>query len=542
MLPRSLLSRGTALGLAALLLAGGLAVVSCKKKNGQSAEAPAPRPTLRIAVVSTLAGALEPCGCQKDMLGGADHAAALLAKKRETAGAQLVLGAGPMFFMNPELDHKAATQEQWKADAIAESLSEMGLAAWSPGANDWAAGAARLAELRGKARATLLAANLSGEVAGATAVSVIEVAGHKVGVVGVSLPLIVGASPPGVKVEEAQAALVRGHEALAAQGARLFVALVSAPRGEALRLVETANVFHLAIIGKPFDRGEGNDAPTPPVLLGKTLVVQPPNHLQAVSVVDFFVRDGGFEFQDGIGIELGEKRQRLESRISELSARIADWEKQRGVSETDLDARRKELAAARAQLAGLAPAEPPKTGSYFRYELAEVRESVGTDAKVAGRMASYYKRVNEHNREAFKDRKPEPVTENQSSYLGAEACKSCHLEEHAFWKTTPHARAYVTLERQHKQFNLECVDCHVTGYEKPGGSTVTHVERLTDVQCEVCHGPGSRHLADPANPALILKTPGKDLCAPTCHHPPHVGPNWDVEQAWKKIIGPGHGG
>ena len=33
-------------------------------------------PTLRLYLVSNLAGALEPCGCVKDMLGGVDHFAA----------------------------------------------------------------------------------------------------------------------------------------------------------------------------------------------------------------------------------------------------------------------------------------------------------------------------------------------------------------------------------------------------------------------------------------------------------------------------------
>ena len=44
-----------------------------------------------------------------------------------------------------------------------------------------------------------------------------------------------------------------------------------------------------------------------------------------------------------------------------------------------------------------------------------------------------------------------------------------------------------TLTTQFKEFNLDCVGCHVTGYGRPGGSTVTHVEKLKDVQCEACH-------------------------------------------------------
>mgnify|MGYP001550634994 FL=1 len=120
-------------------------------------------------------------------------------------------------------------------------------------------------------------------------------------------------------------------------------------------------------------------------------------------------------------------------------------------------------------------------------------------------------------------------------------CSSCHQEERKFWETTKHSYAYETLSSDHKEFNLDCVSCHVTGYEKPGGSTVTHVEKFTDVQCETCHGPGSAHVANPGNLSLIRRTPDANLCASSCHHPPHVGADWNVAAAWPRIIGPGHG-
>jgi Cytochrome c554 and c-prime len=121
------------------------------------------------------------------------------------------------------------------------------------------------------------------------------------------------------------------------------------------------------------------------------------------------------------------------------------------------------------------------------------------------------------------------------------SCAACHEEEDRFWRTTPHAHAYATLARDNKEFNLDCVSCHVTGYEKPGGSTVTHVSKLKDVGCEVCHGPGTLHASEPKRRDLIRRTPERSLCASECHHPPHVNPGWDVEGAWAKIVGPGHG-
>src|SRR6187549_3974292 len=56
--------------------------------------APAAPPSVRLYLVSTGAGALEPCGCVKDMLGGVDHFAALIDKEKNLAPHSLVLGAG----------------------------------------------------------------------------------------------------------------------------------------------------------------------------------------------------------------------------------------------------------------------------------------------------------------------------------------------------------------------------------------------------------------------------------------------------------------
>jgi hypothetical protein len=160
---------------------------------------------------------------------------------------------------------------------------------------------------------------------------------------------------------------------------------------------------------------------------------------------------------------------------------------------------------------------------------------------VAARLEAYYQKVNEHNRQAFADKLPEPVAAGESSYVGVAVCSGCHQEERKVWERTAHAGAYATLQKGHKEYNLDCVGCHVTGYDQPGGSTVAHVEHLESVQCETCHGPGSRHAASPALEGAIERHPNLDLCANTCHHPPHVGADWNVAAALPKILGPGHG-
>jgi hypothetical protein len=319
------------------------------------------------------------------------------------------------------------------------------------------------------------------------------------------------------------------------------VALVAAQRGEALRAIERTTGIQLAVVGKGYDQGEANDPSFSPEIIGGTLVAQAPNHLQGVSVVDLYVRDGEHRFSDGSGISTLEKRKSLEGRIDELKKRLGGWKASGSSAKAaDIERRERDLAALEKELRALPANTVPSKGSYFLYDLVEVREAQGEHSQVASRLAAYYRKVNEHNKTAFADQLPRPVEEGQSSYVGVDACSNCHLEERAVWEKTRHAGAYETLSSAHKEFNLDCVSCHVTGYDKPGGSTVVHVEKLTDVQCEVCHGPGSAHVANPADLSLIRGTPSRSLCATSCHHPPHVGPDWSVDAAWPMILGEGH--
>ncbi len=526
-----------------MFLAASAATVGCKKdKPSASPEEKSELPTLRIYALSGAAGAIEPCGCVKDMLGGIDHAAAYIESQRKNAPHSLVLGAGPMFFENPHLEASKKDQQLYKAEAMAQSLSDLGLFAWSPGANDWAPGESTFVDLKKKTGALAIAANLE-KAPGIIASTQITRGGVNVGLIGISLPK----SPTGeakVAWKEPESTLIKELKQL--QGTDLNIALISAPRGAALRWIEKIAQLtlplQLAILGKPYDQGENNDPPFAPEVINQTLVVQAPNHLQAVSVIDLHVRDGSMSFIDGTGLSIHEKKTNLGRRIDELSRRIERWEAPDSqVKKPDIVKQQQELDKLRAQLRRLKPTSVPSKGSYFLYDLVLVREGLGQSSRVTSRMDAYYRRVNEHNKEVFADRKPPPAQEDEASYVGVETCGNCHIEERAFWNKTPHARAYSTLEVAHKEFNLDCVSCHVTGYEQPGGSSLTEVDGLKSVQCEVCHGPGSLHAENPGEKGAIRQAPSRNLCASSCHHPPHVGTDWSVEVAWPQIIGKGHG-
>lgn len=527
--------------LAVLLTAGlGSACNGCRSTPQATSPAEASPPTLRLYVVSNLAGALEPCGCTQDQLGGMDRLAAFIANERKTAPRSLLVAAGPTAFMDPKLDETRATQDKWKAMAISASLGDLGLTAWVPGANDWAAGASELASLVEASRAKLVAANLSGDTAGAVATTLRDVDGIKVGIVGVSLPLVDGEAPSGVEISDAASAFEKGIADLEAEGAKLLVGIAAMPRGEALRIADRIPKLNVLVIGKPVDEGDANDAPSLPMLVGKTLVVQTSNHLQTVGVVDFHIRDGNFELADGSGVANADALASVEKRITDLEARIRSWEKDGAISASDLSARKADLEKLRNERATLA--EPPKTptGSFFRFRMEEVRQKHGRDAAVFDRMLAFYKRVNDHNKNVFAGKEPPPLSEGESGYVGIETCSTCHAAARKVWDGTAHARAYQTLVSQHKEFNLECVSCHVTGYEKPGGSTVTMNAHLQDVQCEQCHGPGEAHAKSPGIAGLIVRNPTPESCVSGCHHPPHVD-EFDPVKARMRILGPGHG-
>ncbi len=90
-----------------------------------------------------------------------------------------------------------------------------------------------------------------------------------------------------------------------------------------------------------------------------------------------------------------------------------------------------------------------------------------------------------------------------ATFVGAENCKKCHRETYKKWLSTPHAHAYESLVKDRKPgviFDAECVTCHTTGFEyETGWVSEKKTPYLMGNQCENCHGPASKHVADPDN-------------------------------------------
>jgi hypothetical protein len=530
------LARAHVLSAALAFAAGVAACGGCRSsgtpinpvQDGQNANAGTP--TLRLYLVTDLAGALEPCGCTKDQLGGLNHFGAWVKQSTTHAPAAIVASSGPLFFMDDKLSGERADQDRLKADAIARVLHGLAFAAFAPGQNDWDDGAEGLTKLGGASGASTILADGKAFVR--------EVGGVRVGFIGY------GQAGPAAPSTNVQDVVRRGVDDAKKQGAEVLIALAAVGRGEAKRIADAVPELTAVVVGSARSTGEGNTTSAPAEQVGDVLIVQAANHLQSVGVLDLYVRESLspgriVRFADATGLELARKREDLARRIDDLHVKLASWARDPKIAPGDVEARRNELGRLEAERDSLDARPPPAKGSFFRYTTKEIRDALGTDASIDANLAAYYKAVNEHNRLAFADRSPSPAAPGEATYVGIDACSNCHAEPRQVWNRTSHASAYATIATQFKEFNLECVSCHVTGYERPGGSTVTHVEKLKDVQCEVCHGPGSKHVRNPTDRAAIIAKPALDTCT-TCHHPPHVE-DFDPSVKVKEILGPGHG-
>lgn len=94
-----------------------------------------------------------------------------------------------------------------------------------------------------------------------------------------------------------------------------------------------------------------------------------------------------------------------------------------------------------------------------------------------------------------------------AEYVGAERCRGCHIKQYNSWKQTTMAKSFENLKPgvnadakkkagldPQKDYTTDknCLKCHTTGYGKQGGfKSLAETPDLINVQCEVCHGPGS---------------------------------------------------
>ena len=89
----------------------------------------------------------------------------------------------------------------------------------------------------------------------------------------------------------------------------------------------------------------------------------------------------------------------------------------------------------------------------------------------------------------------EAMNSNQYSYVGSSKCRLCHRKFFLGRKNDPHDSAMKSLEATGDENNSRCLTCHSTGHRvKSGFVNMASTPRLSNVQCEGCHGPGNIHI------------------------------------------------
>lgn len=103
------------------------------------------------------------------------------------------------------------------------------------------------------------------------------------------------------------------------------------------------------------------------------------------------------------------------------------------------------------------------------------------------------------------DLKPFDKPPADQTYVGKNACASCHFEQAVSWKTTKHAKGFEILPEKYRA-DKSCLKCHSTGFgEETGFTSEEKTPGLVGTSCEACHGPGSKHAE------IAKKFTGKDL-------------------------------
>jgi hypothetical protein len=235
------------------------------------------------------------------------------------------------------------------------------------------------------------------------------------------------------------------------------------------------------------------------------------------------------------------RRVEIDAAAARLDEELKRWSSSSaGADPAFVAAKKRERAALDVEKKELdRPWTPPAAGSYFMNRLIPLRRSLPRDDKTAAAMRKLDAEVAAINlRNAPLPAPPEP---GRAFYVGDAKCGACHKAALAFWKTTVHASAWNTLVELGKENDYKCTSCHVTGYGQVGGTSLGHTNRLRDVQCEVCHGPGSIHVAQKGleEPSSVHTETPASTCT-GCHTEQHSD-TFQYQAYLRDILGARHG-
>ncbi len=528
-------------GILAAVTAVAWAAAACSKsevKDGGStgsSSAPAQKPTFTLFALAEMRGQIGPCGCTTDPLGDISRTAKLVGDTR-AAGPTLVVDAGSLLYSKDVIPPHLENQEDLKASLLVQTYQrDLGVAALGLGPADLAKGPTAL-------RVPRQAANAMGTVS-IEAPKVVQVGAAKVGVFGVVAPDAVAAAR--ITLGDPIAAGKAAVSELRKQGAQLIVGLVQATsKKDAAKLARDIGGIDLTVAGLGLAAPEPEKVEIEAQKIGDGWLVVPVNRGQILARIDVTMRDGG-PLVDAVGASVAAtKIASIDKQVAALDVDLAKFAADKDADPVFVKQKADERIALVELKNKLArqPLVVPVRGSYFTLQQIRINKTLACAEPVQSAVTAFYAAAGKANLAAAANVPVKPVAKGKPGYVGGEGCEDCHGEAAEFWKTTRHAQAWETLVERGQEFDHDCIGCHVTGWMQPGGANLGFNDKLRDVQCETCHGPGSIHVAKGGEekPFAVHRGPATELCATQCHTKEHSD-TFQLEAYLRDVLGPGHG-
>ena len=501
------------------------------------------RAEFKIFAFGRVLGTIAPCGCTTEPLGGLQYAFGYIENSSE-AKARLVVEPGSFLFPKPQGPEWPADEAAWKqaharASLLQKRFSNLDASLVSGLGPTDVASPDKFGPLSQYALPRVVANVELPE--GQTALPkhklvTLESGGIQwnVGVTAVVDPAGEGASALGT-VTPASEGLSAAVGAMRKDGADFTIALAQGDRAFAESLATAVDGVDLVIVGVV----EGIDRErlgTPAAEVGGAFILEPGTQLQTVTQLSISVDASKGAVPKLKSWTVVPPREAIEQELARVTERVKKFKSDPSADKSFVANLERERDRLQASLS-----EKPKGDAVAVFDQVKVTCKLPVDAAAKHALRDYDATVANQNKARFAGVKPPAPAKGQSGYAGVASCEDCHEEAVEFWKKTPHASAYQTLVDDNKQFDLSCVGCHVTGYRKPGGSEVVENKGLIDVQCEVCHGPGSLHADDGGDDLKLIKLEAPAaLCVTECHTEEHSD-TFEYDAYMRDIVGPGHG-
>jgi hypothetical protein len=425
----------------------------------------------------------------------------------------LIVDGGSALFKTDSVAGNQADQAKITAEGIVKAYNLIGYDAVGVSSRDLAAGLDFLLKIKATAKFAWLSANIVNKINGKPLFKPTisrQVGDSRVGVIGLTNHLPPGSARLGQDTEikawqdilpELMAKLTRDHD--------FIILLTSLSAGECRKIAELFPAINLIILAK-------NSAASLPAknLTDSTALVSTGEKGKYIGMMTVNLYPGSKWRTENHEILPGKKAER-----DRLNRQLAALQDRSGLNYKKTRDRLKEITATIEKLEREkeSSAKKDQPASSYQNSFMAMERSMPDQPAVLKLVNETKQLINKLGRKSAATSINIKLAEE--GFVGWRKCRECHGNQVATWRKTGHASSYLTLLAKNQQFNLGCLPCHVTGFDRNDPAAAIGMPAdLQMVGCESCHGTGGRHVKNPAANKLAPIT--EKICL-NCHRPEH---------------------